>query len=104
MVGIAFSRSRPCNWRPVNEEASYTIYDDGDDGNFVDIGDDYERGNVKIVSAMIIWLWRVEGMIVTVGKGRRVFAEDSKQRERKMRGIILINYDHHHDDHNYHIF
>ena len=147
MVGIAFSRSRPCNWRPVNEEASYTIYHDGDDGNFVDIGDDYECGNTKIVCAMImilvkwwswlmimmketiimvfadychiiyidslcddymlimiIWLWRVEGMIVTVGKGRRVFAEDSKQRERKMCGIILINYDHHHDDHNYHIF
>ena len=54
MVGIAFCRSRPCNWRPVNEEASYTIYHDGDDGNFVDIGDDYECGDIKIVSAMIM--------------------------------------------------
>ena len=44
----------------------------------------------------------VEEMIVMVGKGPRVFAEDSKQRERKMRGIMLINYDDYEDDHNYH--
>ena len=44
----------------------------------------------------------VEEMIVTVGKGRRVFVEDSKQRERKMPGIMLINGDDYEDDHNYH--